>query len=89
VTALPGVLQIEMLAQAAGVHAASRYALKGRRIYVVGFDNVRFGPPVRPGDTLRVVIELVRFGGAVAKVRGRGYVDDREVISADIIARVV
>ena len=39
-----------------------------------------------PGDTLRIEIEILRFGGRIARVKGRSYVGDKLVVEAEMAA---
>ncbi len=57
---MPGVLQIEALAQAAGIlsfQTMGRVSDEGSVYYFVGIDNARFKRPVVPGDQLRLEVE--------------------------------
>lgn len=62
----PGVLEIEMLAQVGAVCALSVPENKGRLAFFTGIDKARFREKVRPGDTLRLEIEIIRAKGPVA-----------------------
>jgi 3-hydroxyacyl-[acyl-carrier-protein] dehydratase len=56
---LPGVLLAEAMAQAAAVVALSAMTSAQRKpVYLVGFDKMRFRRPVRPGDELRIEVEV-------------------------------
>ena len=73
----PGVLVIEMLAQAGAVCALSLPENRGKLAIFGGVKNARFKQPVRPGDVLELSCELVEqhgpvgFGKAAAKVDGK------------------
>ncbi|MDP9382434.1 MAG: 3-hydroxyacyl-ACP dehydratase FabZ [Chloroflexota bacterium] len=73
---MPGVLQVEALAQVGAVALLGMPENEGKLAYFAGIDGVRFRRPVRPGDQLRleVMIERVRrgigTGTAVATVDG-------------------
>lgn len=85
---MPGVLQIEALAQASALFIVYKYKLPKRPMYFMSIDRVKFRGQVVPGDTLMIVIEEQRFGGRVARARGKGYVGDKVVIEADMIAMI-
>jgi 3-hydroxyacyl-[acyl-carrier-protein] dehydratase len=85
---MPGFIQVEVIAQAAAVYASTVYGLKGKMVYILAMDGIRFLEPVRAGDTLRVEVDLLRFGGKISRVRGRGYVGERQVVEAVITAGV-
>lgn len=55
---MPGVLIVEALAQVGGVALGLIEEYRGRLAFFAGIDNVRFKRQVRPGDTLRLEVEL-------------------------------
>lgn len=71
---MPGVLQVEALAQVGAVALLGMPENRGKLAYFVGIDGVRFRTPVRPGDQLRLEVRLERVrrgigsGTAVARV---------------------
>ncbi len=83
---MPGVLQIEALAQAACFYVIYKYKLKSQPVYFISLDKVKFRGQVLPGDTLRLEIEINRFGGRIARIKGRGYVNDKVVVEAEMAA---
>jgi 3-hydroxyacyl-[acyl-carrier-protein] dehydratase len=85
---MPGVLQIEALAQAGAIFVIHKFNLQNKPVYFMSIDKVRFRSQVVPGDTLKLEIELLRFGGKVAKVRGKGSVEDTVALEADMVAMI-
>lgn len=73
---MPGVLIVEAMAQVGAVALLSLEGNAGKIALFAGIDKVRFKRPVRPGDTLRLEIEITKsrgpigFGTATAKVDG-------------------
>lgn len=73
---MPGVLIVEALAQVGAVAILGTEENKGKMAFFAGIDGVRFKRQVRPGDTLRLEVELgkmrrgVGTGNAVATVDG-------------------
>lgn len=73
----PGVLMIEMLAQAGAVCILSKPENKGKIAFFAGIDKARFRGIVKPGDTLRLEVNVIgeRLGlascSAVATVNGK------------------
>ena len=57
---MPGVLIVEALAQVGAV-AMLLDEYQGKIAFFAGIDNVRFKRQVKPGDTLRLEVESVRF----------------------------
>ncbi|SBT78192.1 beta-hydroxyacyl-ACP dehydratase, putative [Plasmodium ovale] len=84
---MPGVLQIEALAQLGGILCLKNEEnRKENNVFLfAGVDGVRWKKPVRPGDTLVMESELISFKPSlgVAKLRGIAYVDGTVVIKID------
>ena len=59
---MPGVLQVEALAQAAGVLAVESLGLagSGKLVYFMSIDGVKFRKPVEPGVLLRLEVEFLQ-----------------------------
>ncbi len=80
----PGVLMIEMLAQAGAVCELCLPENKGKIAFFAGIDKARFRGTVLPGDTLELHVEIIDrkmsigYGKAVAKVNGK------KVVTAEI-----
>jgi 3-hydroxyacyl-[acyl-carrier-protein] dehydratase len=86
---MPGVLQVEALAQTGGIVMRDLIAGEGgekRDFFFGGVDNVRWRKPVVPGDVLFMEATLTsykaRFG--IAKVSGKAYVDGKLACEADL-----
>jgi beta-hydroxyacyl-ACP dehydratase FabZ len=59
---MPGVLIIEAMAQAGGCLVfQSLPEREYKLVFLIGVDNARFRQPVRPGDQLRLEMEVVRI----------------------------
>jgi 3-hydroxyacyl-[acyl-carrier-protein] dehydratase len=73
---MPGVLIVEALAQVGAVVLLQLEEFKGRIAFFAGIDKVRFKRQVKPGDTLRLEVELgqvrrnIGTGTGVATVDG-------------------
>ncbi len=86
---MPGVLQIEAMAQAGGI-LASRTASFDPATQVMLFmaiDAVKFRRPVTPGDQLIIEVVPLRLG-KIMKLRGEAKVDGKVVSSAELLAGV-
>jgi UDP-3-O-[3-hydroxymyristoyl] N-acetylglucosamine deacetylase/3-hydroxyacyl-[acyl-carrier-protein] dehydratase len=77
---MPGVLQVEAMAQVASILMARQSGLAGRIGYFMSADKVKFRKPVLPGDTLIIECELTRNRGKIGKANGRCLVNG-EVVS--------
>lgn len=87
---MPGVLQLEAMAQAAGILLLRRGSAEGKVAFFMSADKVKFRKPVVPGDQLIIVATLDKVRGnklATAKVECR--VADQVVSSANLMFSVV
>lgn len=71
----PGVLQVEALAQLAGVLLMRRMENTGRIAVLMSIENIKFRRPVVPGDQLRLECETLKIRKSSGKVVGRGTVN--------------
>ncbi len=67
---MPGVLQLEAMAQAGGVLLNRMAAYKEQIPYFVGINNVKFRRVVRPGDRLDIEVVLLRMRSRLAFFSG-------------------
>ncbi|MDP3172898.1 3-hydroxyacyl-ACP dehydratase FabZ [Phenylobacterium sp.] len=88
---MPGVLIVEALAQTGAVLMSKslNVDVAGKTIFFVSLDNCRFRNPVRPGHTLRLVVEVLRARGDLFKFRGQAMVGDKIAAEAEFAAMVV
>lgn len=82
---MPGVLIVESLAQVGAVAVLQIPENKGRLAFFTGIDNCRFKRQVKPGDQLRLEVELVKLRGSMGKGHGIATVDGELVCEADIL----
>jgi 3-hydroxymyristoyl/3-hydroxydecanoyl-(acyl carrier protein) dehydratase len=82
---MPGVLQLEAMAQVAGVMLNSREGNDGKVAYFMSINNAKFRKMVVPGDQLRIEIEPDRIHVRMASVKGKAYVGDELVSEADLM----
>jgi 3-hydroxyacyl-[acyl-carrier-protein] dehydratase len=81
---MPGVLIVEALAQAASAALLTPELRQGRLGMLGGVDGFRFRRPVRPGDQLRLEVELVKMRGPVGRISGRATVDGEVAAEGEI-----
>ncbi len=90
---MPGVLQIEAMAQTAGalVIAASEgnAGEKKNSVLFMSIDGVKFRKPVKPGDQLRMHVEKIQARRNVFVFKGKSMVDDKVVSEAEFTAMLV
>ncbi len=82
---MPGVLQMEALAQVAGILLNRMFGGEGKISYFAAIDNARFRRPVVPGDQLRMEIEIIKAKPRLSKVHAKAFVDGQLVSSADLM----
>jgi 3-hydroxyacyl-[acyl-carrier-protein] dehydratase len=84
---MPGVLQIEALAQVGAILALREFEDRESKIpFFTGIDNARFRRPVVPGDTLRLEVTALRIGAKVQKMHGVATVDGQITAEAEILS---
>jgi UDP-3-O-[3-hydroxymyristoyl] N-acetylglucosamine deacetylase/3-hydroxyacyl-[acyl-carrier-protein] dehydratase len=87
---MPAVLVVEGMAQTGGVLLLSSVEDPGGKLmYFSGIDQARFRRPVKPGDQLRYELELIKFRGAICKMRGRAFVAGELVAEAELMSTLV
>ncbi|WP_447971904.1 3-hydroxyacyl-ACP dehydratase FabZ [Nitrospira sp. M1] len=86
---MPGVLQLEVMAQVGAVLALKGAQGPGRSIvYLAGVDKAKFRKPVFPGDQLKVEVEVLKQKSAFWKMQGKILVDSTLVCEAEMTAMV-
>jgi UDP-3-O-[3-hydroxymyristoyl] N-acetylglucosamine deacetylase/3-hydroxyacyl-[acyl-carrier-protein] dehydratase len=86
---MPGVLIIESMAQVGGMLLMRTLADPSSKVvYFLSLDNVKFRRPVKPGDQLRIEMEVLQIRGTMCKMRGVATVDGQVVTEADMAAMV-
>lgn len=79
---MPGVLQLEAMAQLAGTLLLRKLEHTGKLAVLWAIDKVKLRGTVVPGDQLRVEVETLKMKGTTAQVRGTGTVAGRLVCEA-------
>jgi UDP-3-O-[3-hydroxymyristoyl] N-acetylglucosamine deacetylase/3-hydroxyacyl-[acyl-carrier-protein] dehydratase len=86
---MPGVLQVEAMAQAAGVLMIRRTSMEGKTALFMSCDKVKWRKPVRPGDQLLIKVKLTKVRGTIACAEGECSVGGQVVCSADLMFATV
>ena len=88
---MPGVLIVEAIAQTGAVLMSKSLNadVTGKTIFFMSLDNCRFRQPVRPGDMLRMHVEVLRARSDVFKFKGRALVGEKVAAEAEFAAMVV
>ena len=86
---MPGVLIVEAMAQVGGVAVLSSEEYQDKLALFAGIDNVRFKRQVRPGDTLRLEVELQQIRRGIGMGSGTASVDGELACRGDIMFALV
>ncbi len=81
---MPGVLQLEAIAQVAGILMMRQAENAGKLAYFMSAEDVKWRKPVRPGDSLTIEVELTKSRGKIGRARGTCYVDG-DVVSEAVV----
>jgi 3-hydroxyacyl-[acyl-carrier-protein] dehydratase len=82
---MPGVLIVEALAQVGAVAILKKEENRGKLALFAGIDKCRFKRQVRPGDQLRLEVEIIRLKGPVGKGKAVATVDGELACEAEIM----
>ena len=89
---MPGVLQIEAMAQTAGALVISDepdYQLNQKSVLFMSIDGVKFRKPVKPGDQLKMHVEKIKERRNVYVFKGQSMVDGQVVSEAEFTAMII
>jgi 3-hydroxyacyl-[acyl-carrier-protein] dehydratase len=86
---MPGVLIVEAMAQVGGVAVLSADDYRDKLALFAGIDNVRFKRQVRPGDTLRLEVELQQIRRGIGMGSGTATVEGELACRGDIMFALV
>jgi 3-hydroxyacyl-[acyl-carrier-protein] dehydratase len=82
---MPGVLIIEALAQIGAVLVLGKEENRGKLAFFAGIDKVRFRGQVKPGDVLRLELEMLKLKANMGKGKGIAYVGDKLVAEGELM----
>lgn len=87
---MPGVLQIEALAQAAGILAVETLELagSGKLVYFMAIEGAKFRAPVEPGCLLELEASFVQQRSKVCKFAGKASVDGKVTCEVNFTAMI-
>ena len=81
---MPGVLQLEAMAQVAGILMLRRAENAGQIAYFMSAENVKWRKPVQPGDVLVIDVEMTKMRGKIGKAKGACKVQGEIVSEAEV-----
>ncbi|MDC0886503.1 3-hydroxyacyl-ACP dehydratase FabZ [Altererythrobacter sp.] len=87
---MPGVLQVEAMAQAAAILGIETLELAGtgKLVFFMGIDNAKFRSPVTPGCLLDLEVEFLQKRSRVYKFKGRASVEGKTTSEAEFTAMI-
>ena len=85
---MPGVLIVEALAQVGAVALLGSDEYRGKMAFFAGIDGVRFKRQVKPGDTLRLEVELGRMRRGVGSGTATATVDGELAVRGELMFAV-
>ena len=87
---MPGVLQIEALAQAAGVLAVESLGLagSGKLVYFMAIEEAKFRTPVEPGCLLDLHVQFTQKRSRVCKFAGKAMLGDKVACEVSFTAMI-
>lgn len=90
---MPGVLQIEAMAQAGGLLLLRKGSAEGKLVFFMSCDKVKFRRAVMPGDQLEIYVKMTKVKETQGKLIGMASaeckVGDKVVSSADLMFTVM
>jgi UDP-3-O-[3-hydroxymyristoyl] N-acetylglucosamine deacetylase/3-hydroxyacyl-[acyl-carrier-protein] dehydratase len=81
---MPGVLQLEAIAQVAGILMLRQADNFGKLAYFMSAESVKWRKPVKPGDSVVIDVELIKSRGKIGKAKGICSVDGEPVSEAEV-----
>lgn len=87
---MPGVMQIEAMAQAAAILGIETLELSGtgKLVYFMGIENAKFRSPVTPGCLLDMHVEFLQKRSRVYKFKGRASVEGKTTCEVEFTAMI-
>ena len=87
---MPGVLQIEALAQAAAILGIETLELagSGKLVFFMGIENAKFRSPVTPGCLLDLKVSFLQKRSRVYKFAGKASVDGKTTCECEFTAMI-
>lgn len=84
----PGVLTVEMLAQAGAVCVLSMPEYKGKIAFFGGIDKARFKRVILPKETITLTVDMIKLRGPIGVGKAVATVDDEKAVSCEIMFAV-
>ena len=85
---MPGVFQLEAMAQTGGILLLRIWGTTGGVPYFMSIDKAKFRKVVKPGDQLRIEVEMINVRSRMARFQGICKVDGAVVSQAEMMCMV-
>lgn len=82
---MPGVLELEAMAQVGGILLAKKAGVSGYVPLLMAVDKAKFRSTIYPGDQLRIEIEIISSRTRIIRSRGRILVDGKVASEAELL----
>ena len=86
---MPGVLLLEAMAQVGAIMLMSQAGNHGKTPYFLSIEQAKFRRPVRPGDQLRIEVDVLRMRPRLSACAARVLVDGHVCCEAEIRSAMV
>ncbi len=87
---MPGVMILEALAQTGGYLLLREVPDREKKLlYFAGIEDARFRRPVRPGDQLRLEVDVIAWRNTVCKLKGKAFVGEEVAAEATLLCKMV
>ena len=86
---MPGVLIVESLAQVCGEFMKIKFKREYLDSMLIGVDKMRFRHPVRPGDVLRLQVELLKIKYNKARLKGTAFLGEKVAASGYFMVSIL
>ena len=85
VPVMPGVLQIEAMAQAGGILLNRIADMAGKIPYFMAIDKAKFRKVIKPGDQMRIEVEIANLRSRAVRLAGKVLVDNSLASEAELL----
>jgi beta-hydroxyacyl-ACP dehydratase FabZ len=85
---MPGVLQLEAMAQAGGILLMRISGMTGKIPYFMTIDKAKFRKVITPGDQMRIEVEVLKLRSRSALFRGQVMVDGALASEAEMLCMI-
>jgi 3-hydroxyacyl-[acyl-carrier-protein] dehydratase len=86
---MPGVLQLEAMAQTGGLLLNVVAGTSGKLPYFMSIDNAKFRKVVTPGDQMRIEVDIVKMRSKSAKFAAKVLVDGAVASEAEMMCMII